>query len=60
MKLEIEATPNQIKQLLNLLKNNPDLQAITNQLSSAEVNTDVSQEDELPQEGDNEIIEREE
>ncbi|PJJ85073.1 hypothetical protein [Mucilaginibacter auburnensis] len=57
MKVEIEATPNQIKQLLKLLSNNPELQAISKQLSSAEVDT-VRQEEELPQEGDNEIIER--
>ncbi len=58
MKLQLEATPNQIRQLLNILSNNPELQAISQQLSSAEVNTDISQEDELPQEGDNEIVER--
>jgi hypothetical protein len=60
MKLQLEATPNQIKQLLNLLANSPELAAITQQLSSAEVNTDVSQEGEIPEEGDNEKIERNE
>jgi|GEM_PF-1301887 len=58
MKLQLEATPTQIKQLLNLLANSPELEAIKNQLSTAEVNTDVSQEGEIPEEGDNEIIER--
>ena len=58
MKLQLEATPTQIKQLLNLLANSPELEAIKNQLSTAEVNADVSQEGEIPEEGDNEIIER--
>ena len=60
MKLQIEATPIQIKQLLNLLANNPELQAIANQLTSAQADADVSQEGEIPEEGDNEIIERNE
>ena len=58
MKLQIEATPIQIKQLLTLLANSPELAAITNQLTSAQLDEDISQDGELPEEGDNEKIER--
>ncbi len=60
MNVQIEATPAQIKSLIEILKQNPHLEAIQQQLTSAQVDADDSQEGEVPEEGDNEIIERSE
>ncbi|RFZ84117.1 hypothetical protein DYU05_00315 [Mucilaginibacter terrenus] len=60
MKIDIEATPEQIRKVIALAGNDESLTSIVQQLSNCLLTSDDSQVDEVPQEGDNEIIKRDE
>jgi hypothetical protein len=58
MIVELNASPESIRTLLTLLEGKPELAEISGQLESALAQSDDDQSDEVPQEGDNEKIER--
>ena len=58
MIVELNATENQVKKLINLLNDNSDLNEIISQLKSALAQNDDSQSGEIPVEGDNAVIKR--
>lgn len=60
MKVEFEATPQELKSLIEILKGRPKFEEIRNHLITAAQVNDDSQSGEVSKEGDNEIIEREE
>ncbi len=58
MKIELDITMPQAKRLIRLLDQQPDLQEIKEQLATAIALNSDSQDEELPAEGDDEIIDR--
>jgi hypothetical protein len=60
MKIDIEATPEQIRKVIELAGKDESLSPIVQQLENFLLKSDDSQVDEVPQEGDNEIIKRDE